>query len=141
MKKTILSFDLDYDYIIVGISCHYKDYRLVFLINQNLGLHFVKQADHILNIKNSENQQFFSLFKDQDVQEEINFYLLNNRSEFGYLIPEYKQADYIFIAENTEESINEQLNYLGKIKNINGVLTAFNIDFELLKNKSNLIFE
>ena len=48
---------------------------------------------------------------------------------------------YIFIAENTEESIIEQLNYLGKIKNINGVLTAFNIDFELLKNKSNLIFE
>jgi hypothetical protein len=81
------------------------------------------------------------LFKDQNVQEEINFYLLNNRSEFGYLIPEYKQADYIFIAENTEESIIEQLNYLGKIKNINGVLTAFNIDFELLKNKSNLIFE
>lgn len=141
MKKTVLSFDLDYDYIIVGISCHFKDYRLCFLINQNLNLHFVKQDDHILQLKNNENKQYFSFFKDQKIEEEINYYLLNNRSEFGYLIPEFKQADYIFIAENTEESINEQLNYLEKIKSINGVLTAFNIDFELLKNKSNLIFE
>jgi len=141
MKKTILSFDLDYDYIIVGISCHYKDYRLCFLMNQTLNLHFIKQDDHILSLKNKTENQNFSLFKDQKIQEEINFYLLNNRSELGYLIPEYKHADYIFIAENTEESIDEPINYLKNIKSISGVLTAFNIDYEELKNKSNLIFE
>ena len=65
----------------------------------------------------------------------------NRSSEGGVLIPEYKQADYVFIVENEENFNEESLEYLTKIKNISSVLTAFNIDYKSLKYKDILIFE
>ncbi len=141
MKKQTLVFDLDYDYTIIGISCHYKDYRLCHFLNKTLRLNLVKKNDHEVTLKNNSEPKYFSFYKYSNNHQELNFYLVANRGEQGFLIPEHKQADYLFIVENIEEDIDHTLNFHSEIKNINGILTAFSIDYETIKNKSNLIFE
>lgn len=141
MKVTKLTLDFDYDYQIIGISCHYKDYRLCHFLNKTLQLHLVKKPDHIIQTKEQTETSTFS-FYNQNNQQELKYYFIANRNENGgFLIPEYRQADYLFIIENLEEYLIDPPDYLKQIKSIQGVLTAFNIEYNQLKNKSNLIFE
>ena len=129
-KKQILSFDYDYNYQIVGICCHLKNYKLAYFINKALSLNLIKQEDFTFSFVDALKSAF-SFYKHNLEENQLNIYLVQNRSsEGGVLIPEYKQADYVFIVE-----------YLTKIKNISSVLTAFNIDYKSLKYKDILIFE
>lgn len=141
MKKQTLVFDLDYDYTIIGISCHFKDYRLCHFLNKVLKLDLKKMNDHIVTSKNNTEPKSFSFYKYASNNQELNFYLVANRGEQGFLIAEHKQADYLFIVENIEEDIDHTLNYEREIKTINGILTTYSIDYDSIKNKSNLIFE
>ena len=43
MKK-VLNVDEDYDFSVLGLSCHAKDYRLCWEINKALGTDLEKQA-------------------------------------------------------------------------------------------------
>lgn len=140
-KKQTLSFDYDYNYQIIGICCHLKDYRLAYFLNKDLTLKLIKQEDFTFSFVDTLKSAF-TFYKHNLEENELNIYLMQNRSsEGGVLIPEYKQADYIFIIENEENFNEETLEYLTKIKNINAVLTAFNIDYKSLKHKDILIFE
>ena len=140
-KKQILSFDYDYNYQIVGICCHLKNYKLAYFINKALSLNLIKQEDFTFSFVDALKSAF-SFYKHNLEENQLNIYLVQNRSsEGGVLIPEYKQADYVFIVENEENFNEESLEYLTKIKNISLVLTAFNIDYKSLKYKDILIFE
>ena len=137
--KYYLEDAYEYDFLLIGISCHEKDYRLSWALNQNLSLQLIKEKEDIevfINKTNESSLHSFYSYKNEETQNE--FILINNRSSTGFLIPEKNMADYLLIIK---ENFNYPLDfYLKKIKSINFVLTAFNIDVEELKSKENLIF-
>jgi len=134
----VLLFDNEeinlFDFTVIGISCHLKDYQLCWNINKHLGFNFVK-SQHYLEIsvkKTISKHSFYTFASDEN---SIAYWLIKNRTE-GLMIPEQPNADYFLKIEG--ETNNTKL--LEQLKNTDGVLTAFVIDINTLKSKENFIF-
>ena len=140
MAKTVLSFEPDFDFRIIGISCHAKDYRLIWTINRELDFNLRKTNDHeIVTGKKDARKSSFSQFIWDDEEQMKSYTLFSNRSQGGLLVPEMKQADFLLILKgnfsNTDISELKE-----KINSLDVVLAAFEIQVDSLKSKLNLIF-
>ena len=138
MKYT-LEEEYEYDFRLIGISCHEKDYRLCWGLNNGLCLSLAKEEGEIeVLIKKTNEFSKHALYSYFQEDTENEFSLLNNRSKSGYLVPEQAHADYLFmIKESYDVNIVE---LISKIKSIPFVLTAFEVKVGELKSKENLIF-
>jgi len=139
LKKHLLEIEYDYDFILIGISSHEKDYRICWALNNKLNLELTKADPLEIKDKKQAEESGFSLFICERPDDFMEYLIIANRSEKGLLIPEQKQMDYFFVIKG--EMDNERVeNIISKIKEINFVLTAVRIDPSVLKSKQNLIF-
>ena len=138
MKYT-LEEEYEYDFRLIGISCHEKDYRICWGLNNRLRLSLAKEEVEIeVLIKKTNEFSKHALYSYFQEDTENKFTLLNNRSNSGYLVPEQAHADYLFtIKESYEVNI---IDLIFEIKSIPFVLTAFEVKVGDLKSKENLIF-
>ncbi|HLU83969.1 MAG TPA: IPExxxVDY family protein [Vicingaceae bacterium] len=137
MSKLTLSLDEEYDFELIGMSCHLRDYRICWSINQLLKIDLTRVDDYEV-IKNNEvlTFSFYEFFEEEDG---VEYYVLSNKCEKGYLIPEKQNFDYFMILKgNTEEELLQ--NITQQIKSVNGVNITHQIDVNELKSKRNLIF-
>ena len=142
MAKTKLTLDIEYDYefILIGISCHSRDYKLCWAINKQQGFNFIKEAEIELSTKKNQTATSFSRFSFVDEDKRLNYILISNKGTNDYLIPEQKkQADYLIKIEGsmTEMELHE---FINELKQIDIIQLAFKIDIEELKSKQNLLF-
>ncbi len=137
MAKLVLSFqENEFDFGLLAISTHIKDYRICWEINNFLSLDLQRSDD--LELKTSSGITSFSFFSFYNEETNISFYLLGNRSTGGLLIPEKKQADFFLIIKDaTEDYHNEKLIELKKLPN---VLAVYSLNPLELKSKNNLLF-
>jgi hypothetical protein len=137
MAKLVLSFqENEFDFGLLAISAHIKDYRICWEINNFLGLDLQRSDD--LELKTSSGIASFSFFSYYNEETNIFIYLLGNRSAGGMLIPEKKQADFfLIIKEATNTYYNEILKELKKLPN---VLAVYSLNPSELKSKNNLLF-
>lgn len=139
MAKHILKLEYDYDFILVGISCHLKDYRLSWAINKQLNIELVKSEKELEIFDRKEGKtERFSMLEYQDPETETQYILIANRCAEGYLVPEYRQADYFLIVREGFHLNEDELTE--RIREIDFVLTAFTVNIEGLKSKQNLLF-
>lgn len=144
-KKKLLIPD-NYDFLLLGISCPEKPYRLCWALNGQLKIAFQKSTDREVQDKNQQAQSIFSVFSFRDEEMYTDYRIIVNKTESTgnvssarFLIPEYKQADYLFIVQG-ELPYAEKNTILKKVKDIQFVQTAFEIDPGKLKSKENLLF-
>lgn len=137
--KYNLTLETNYDYDMIGICSHHSDYRLVWGLNELLRLKLVK-AETLFDTHNkktgfSKHPYFFQRNED----EMIDFYLIKNKHEGKFLIPEKQQIDYfLFLVGNQTIDVEE---WLLKIKTHSSVLTAFTFEPTDFNSTENLIFE
>lgn len=126
IQKFNLIIDADYDYDMIGICSHHSDYRLAWGLNEILRLKLAKAADffEISGKKNTVSRHPYYFQHDEDNLMEI--YLIKNKSEGKFLIPENQQIDYFLFLINNNTFDPEE--WLQKIKNQPSVLTAFLFD-------------
>lgn len=138
MGKYTLEIEYDFDFVLIGISSHEKDYRICWALNNQLGLNLVKTDALEIKDKKLDEPSFFSLFCFEQPDEFMEYFIVANRSEKGLLIPEQKQVDYFFIirGEIDNEKVMEMVRM---IKESSLVQTAFRVDVNALKSKQNLI--
>ena len=138
MKYT-LEEEYEYDFRLIGISCHEKDYRICWGLNNGLRLSLAKEEKGIeVLIKKTNEFSKHAVYSYFQEDTENEFTLLNNRSNAGYLVPEQAQADYLFMIKESYDV--DILALISKIKSIPFVLTAFEVKVGNLKSKENLIF-
>ena len=163
MAKHTLILEPDYDFVLIGISSHAKDYRICWALNNKLNLD-LKKIDS-LEMKGNKKQStpsFFSTFSFDDSDNFLEYVVLENFSEGKahspkentlfkedvgtepsveneYLIPEYKHLNFFFIVKG-EVDDNKVDELITNIKQLEMVLTAISIDVTKLKSKHNLIF-
>ena len=137
MAKLTLEIEEDYDFQLIGISSHVKDYRICWEINRNLNFDLVREES--LKLKTKEGDQNYAFFVYEDEENLIEYYLISNRSEFGRLIPEEPKSDYFLLTKGhiTEAESQEICKSISQLK---PVLTSYLIEVEALKSKENLIF-
>jgi hypothetical protein len=138
LGKYTLEIEYDYDFVLIGISSHEKDYRICWVINNTLALELVKIEPLEIKDKKQDESSHFSLFSCERPDEFMEYFIIANRSEKGMLIPEQKQIDYFFVIRGEIEN-DVVMEIIKKIKESNLVQTAFRIDVSSLKSKQNLI--
>jgi hypothetical protein len=138
--KTILKLDDDdpFDFILAGIACQHKDYRLCHELNAVLEIELARDNDYeIFNGRRMEKLTFpFFRYKNEEGD---RYFLLSNKSKPGLLIPEQKQIDYFLMIKENVKRINEP-ELLNKLKSMKVILGIFKFDPKQLKSRDNLLF-
>jgi len=137
-KKHKLTFQLDFDFFLLGISSSENDYRLSWEMNKALEISLKKGTDHIT--KKKEIEQVFLVYTFYDEEVFLQYSLIANKSEKGYLIEELRNIDY-FLQIHGDLSDNQKQQIISSIKNIKGVSGIFKLDINTLKSKNRLIIE
>ena len=157
MRKLVLDDIIeDINYTLIGIHCSIEDYRLAYLLNQNLELNLKRKTFNIdYNDKSS-----YSIFEWEDQKQLVIWNLVSNISKVEisntidknslftndekftkthHLVPEYKKVNFILkINDNLSPNIEKHI--LNRILSIPQVVTAYTIDVSQLKSKDHLIF-
>lgn len=137
MTKYKLDVAFDYDFDLIGICCHQKDYRLSWSLNGVLDIHLEK-ADEPLEITVKGKVQAFPYFTFTDEENHVEYQLILNKFEKKILIAEKQEVDFFLLLHNNSViNVDETLT---AIKRIDFILSAFLIDVDSLKNKEHLIF-
>ncbi len=137
MSKKVLLSDFEYDFQLIGISSHAKDYRLSWEINKRFGINLIKEEEVIFSSKKGGDREFSMYFYQDDI-EERDVRLIGNKSGGSCLVPEKKAADFfLMLYDYNSLEISEMMR---EIRKINVVLTAFEMDVNTLKSKENLLF-
>jgi hypothetical protein len=139
-KKFILDIENTEPFEMIGIGCHFPDYRLAFNINESLDIQLAKEAQDFI-IGNKKNPMIsvhpYFVFKDDEFL--VEYYLIKNKHLGKFLIPEHPMLDYfLFLTNNYHLDLEEIINKLRANQNI---LSVFAFDPEKIKSTENLIFE
>lgn len=156
MQIHSLGFDDFYDdeFSLIGIHTTVEDFRLAYLLNQNLVTGFQKCRED-LSFSNLKDNASFSLFNYTNHKFDYEWFLIANSSKREnqtqsnelllttetktYLIPEKKKVDF-FIKISGSIEYDYIVNTVNKIKNIKEIITSYYIDKNTLKSKDYLIF-
>ncbi len=138
--KITLKLELDFDFILVGITTSLKEYRLCFQLNKFARANFVRMDE--LALATPADKDSISLFNRYYYfieETETEFFLLSNKGTEGYLIPEMNKIDYFLLIRNylDEEDLEAWIHHL---KQIPEVLSAAELEVKKLKSKENLLF-
>ena len=134
MSKTKLTVEYDFDFCLIGIVCSEKDFRLCWMLNNQLGLKLAKMEDHTSAVG------MHSLFSYVDEHLMREYHLIVNKVDSGkLLLEEHQHTDYFLLVKGELED-EEKKYFAEQIKKINTVSTAYIVDVETLKSKQNLIF-
>lgn len=135
MPRHKLEFDLpETDFLLFGICSQSRDYRMVWIINKNLGLHLERKNDIV-----PEGSNRFALFSFENKTTRLKYCLSANKNEGGIFIKELKQVDYLLLIEGNYQSVDSAA-LLSQLKQSESVLAAYELNPELLKSK-HLYFE
>lgn len=139
MAKLILDINYDYDFALIGISCHEKEYRICWALNNSLNIDLAKTSDLKIDTKKFNEPLTHAMFEFDSIEQNRQYYLIANRGEKGLLVAEQKQADFFLIIKGVLPN-NDKLEIIKHIREMAFVLTAFEINPNQLKSKENLLF-
>ena len=137
-KKHKLTFQPDFSFFLLGISSSENDYRLSWKMNKKLEISLQKGTDHV--IKRKEIEQGFLVYTFYNEEVYLQYFLIANKSENGFLIEELRNIDY-FLQIHGDLTDNQQQQIISSVKNIKGVFGVFKLDINTLKSKNKLIIE
>ena len=142
------------NYTLIGIHTALEDFKLAYLLNNNLDTLFSK-ATYSLDFESKHSKASFSVYNYINEQYDFEWYLISNsyteeRTNASdtivlatetktYLIPEKKKVDYFIkiVGEPTQETIYKTVN---QIKQITQIVTSYTVEIDSLKSKQFLIF-
>lgn len=139
MSKLKLQVDIDYDFFLFGIVCAEKPYRLCWALNQQLKTAFKKSDDRELAEKNKTDSVKFPVFSFRNEEMFTDYRIIVNKSDIRFFVPEYKHSDYLLMVQGGIP-FSEKENMLKKIREINFIQTAFEINPKTLRSKENFLF-
>jgi hypothetical protein len=96
-KKQTLRLKVDHDirFRLVGISCHENDYRLVWAINNQLKMNFIKTSNLVVQNQKLKTDLEFSRYTFTDEDRYVTYILVSNICPDGFLFPEIKNFDFL----------------------------------------------
>ena len=129
-----------------------EEHSLAYKLNRSLKILLKRSAEDLDLTENSR----FPVFEWKDELAEREWVLLGNTSNFesdqgsvglfgaekttavDYLLPEYKEVDYFLKVIDSSSSFSADI--LKSLLSIPEIVTAYSVDTDQLKSKSNLIF-
>lgn len=142
-------------YQLIAIHCSLEDYRVAYLLNKHLNLRLRRRASDL-----DVSTAYYPMFEWEDLNKMLTWSLVSNQcrledhketkdasSLFGsggriktyHLIPEHKEANYL-LKTDQELGASKEKRTIEVLLSIPQIVTAYSIDVNNLKSKTNLIF-
>ncbi len=140
-KKTLrLKVETDHNYRLIGLSSHENDYRLVWAVNNQLKMKFIRIENLVMHHKKHGSDLEFSRFFYEDEDRYLKYYLFSNRCPEGIFFPEIRNIDFIIqiIGEMTENDFNLLVK---EIKSVSIISALFVLQPDKIKNSGQLLHE
>ena len=139
MAKYTLSLDDDFDYDLIGLCSHHGDYRVCWSINERIGLRLQKSIEpFMVSGKKGVVTSSHSLYEWSDEEESVDYYLIQNKNEGKYLVPEKAQIDFFLVVK--EAGVVDVDHLVEELRKISCILTAIIFDPYELKSANKFIF-
>lgn len=136
-KKHKLSVSIEEDYCLLGIVSDEPDYKLCWLVNQQMDTSFARTDDLEVFSKMLNEEQLVSLFMYEDEQRMLTFRLIVNRASTGYFLPELKNIDYFLHIHG--EIVPDDINSLIRtVNSIPAVRMCVPVDLSKIKERDQL---
>ena len=136
-KKHKLSVAFDEDYCLLGIVSDEPDYKLCWLINQQLGTSFTKGDDLVVFNSKMNQQQEISLFTYYDENKMVTYRLISNRLSSGYFLSDLKNIDYVLHIQG-DVIANEIDELIGRIIKTDGIRMCVPVDVQKIRERERL---
>lgn len=137
LKKHKLSVAFDEDYCLLGIASDEPDYKLCWLINQQLGISFIKGDDLVVFNRKMNEQQEVSLFTYYDDNKMVTYRLISNRFSSGYFLSDLKNIDYVLHIQG-EVVTNEIDELIARIIKTEGIRMCVPVDLRKIRERERL---
>jgi len=158
--KLVLDDVFEQPYKLLAIHSSVEEYKLAYLLNKHLNLKLARTPKDI-DLHDGAENSFFAHFIYEDQQKYCTYHLVSNIArqvkvsgsggaslfngeqlavKKSFLLPEFKQVDYLVKIEDELDEVSEKI-LTARIIEIPQVSTAYAVDFERIKTKENLIFE
>lgn len=137
MLKNTISYLYQYNYRLIGIATHLKDYRVAFFLNKALSITLSKREDLTFSIKNKGKHYSFEKQTFVDEANDVEYILLQNKSSGNLFLKSLKSFDFIFIIK-TEREVDFIEDLLQKIETIENFAITHLVD-KIAKTEENLV--
>lgn len=137
MAVFILDIEEDYDFDLIGISSHEKDYRLAWSLNRCMRWKMVRIDDILIHQKNEISRH--AQFRFIHPVEQTIITLIDNKTPGGFFLPDVQQFDYVIKIENERYGCDDT--FYKKLRSTPFVLTAYTLQIDKIKSKQNLLYE
>jgi hypothetical protein len=134
--KLTLDVSYDYQFLLLGIICNSRDYRLGWFLNNYLDMSLERQEDLEATHKKKHSQHAYLSFNDDENR--ISYHLIQNKTSQGIYIPETRDADFLLKIEDEGALLVSEL--IKKLRAVPLIQAVFEIEVDELKNKELLIF-
>jgi hypothetical protein len=137
-RKLSIPVNLSEDYTVIAISCHLKEYRISFQINQSLRIKLKREGDLIIGGNEKEEHRDYALYVFNNLDQRCYYFLIANHHADGKLLNTLGQVDYFLIVTQllSKEDISRTVSNL---RNINGVLTAYRVESNKVRDMDLLL--
>ena len=138
-KKHTLTFDQDFEFDMIGVCSHHSDYRLVWGINDGVGLQLTTcDESYMVTNKKGEVVSAHSMYEFVDEENRLEYYLIKNKHNGKYLIPEKPSIDYFLFMNNNFAVDLDEISM--KLKGVKSILGVYPFDPEEIDSAANLVF-
>ncbi len=140
-KKTLFRLQFETDFRVVGVFCQEADYRICWLINNQLGFNFKRVSDFSSFQSRLGAEAHFSVyhFSTETLQQDI--FLVNNHSSEGTpLFTAPPGLDFLLLIKADQA----RFDYTGLLKNLRSirpVTASYLIDDALGRNKEPFLYD
>ncbi len=139
MSRHKLEPGFDYNFILIGIASHARDYKFCHALNQTLQIELKKLNDLQIEDSKSHKSSDFPVFTYHD-DYGTQYILVGNHGSNGMLLPEHEKLDYFTIIRDADPSFNIK-EIVKRIKDMEVTVMCLQIEPSKLKSKQNLIFD
>jgi hypothetical protein len=139
LKKHKLEYNESFDFLLFGISSHEADYKLVWKINKEFSLNFVREDNLKAVTRKTAGPSEYALYSYDDEDTFYLYHLISNKSEEGVLLEDLKNIDFLIRIQGdfTEAFLN---GFQSRLKKTEGILGVFRLDPTALKGREFLLF-
>jgi hypothetical protein len=132
-----LDIEDNYDFDLMGISSHERDYRLAWSLNRCMDWKLTRIDNIIIDHKTGTTEH--AQFRFTDITEQSVITLIDNKTPNGLFLPEAQQFDYLLKIDNDRNGCDDL--FFKKIRSAQFVITAYPLEVSKLKSKQNLLYE
>jgi hypothetical protein len=125
---------------LLGIVVPVKAFQLCWHLNHMMEMDFRINHDIEIMLTKKRRNYFFSIYEYQEPGGSLVHYLYNNQFDGEYLLPEFRNLDYLWLMKGDTVNDGLILDMVQSIKQIKSVQLVMELSTDMIKHKGHLIF-